>query len=137
MDAIKNSSPNNIDQIRNLIFGEQIQDYERRFQELIKKFENLKKSLQIQKNELDEQLNKMEFNFKQSLSDQHNDLQKELKKQTQFIKQEILTVEEHLSKLTEDKLDKNQMADLLINLAMQLKGESILDQIDRDITPHE
>ena len=30
MDEKKKTSPNNIDQIRNLIFGDQIQDYARR-----------------------------------------------------------------------------------------------------------
>jgi len=137
MDANKKSSPNNIDQIRNLIFGEQIQDYERRFLELVKKFENLKKSLQTQKNEWDEQLKEIEHNFKQLLSDQQNTFQKELRKQAQSIKQEFLTTEERLSQLSEDKIDKNEMADMLINLAMQFKGESILDQLDRDISSHE
>jgi hypothetical protein len=52
MDVGK-TSPNNIDQIRHLIFGEQIQDYERRFKEVIKNLETLKKTLQTYKNTTD------------------------------------------------------------------------------------
>ncbi|MFC1569864.1 hypothetical protein ACFL4L_06480 [bacterium] len=137
MDGNKKTSPNNIDQIRNLIFGEQIQDYERRFQELLKKFELLKKSLQTHKNDLDEQLKEFEQKFNQLLIDHQNTFQKDLKKQAQTMKQEIQLIEERQSQLTEDKLDRNQLADLLINLAMQLKGESILEQIDKDIASHE
>ena len=45
-----------------------------------------------------------------------------------------VTLEEQISQMSEDKLDKTQLADQLINLAMQLKGESILNQIDKDFS---
>jgi len=137
MDENQKTSPNNIDQIRNLIFGEQIQHYDRQFQDLKKAFKNLEKTVHDQQREYVEELKEQEKKFNQLLSDQQNVFQKELKKQEQSIKQELLSIREYQSQLSEDKLDRNQLADLLINLAMQLKGESILDQIDKGMSSNE
>jgi vacuolar-type H+-ATPase subunit I/STV1 len=122
MDPTK-ASPNNIDQIRQLIFGEQIQDYDRRFQELQKKLDQLNKSLQAGKEETDEKLKEIQKTF-----------QKDLASKIDAVKQEILEVKKSLSNLNDDKVDRNQLADQLIDLAMRLKGSSILDQIDKGIT---
>ena len=50
------------------------------------------------------------------------------------VKQELVQVKQSLSDLNADKVDRNLLADQLIDLAMRLKGSSILDQIDKGIT---
>ena len=129
MDVGK-TSPNNIDQIRRLIFGEQIQDYERRFKELIKNLETLKKTLQTYKNTTDDQVKATKQQLNQSITT----IQKELNSQIQELNQRIQSLEDQIAQIAEDKLDKGQLADQLINLAMHLKGESILNQIDKDFS---
>lgn len=122
MDPTK-ASPNNIDQIRQLIFGEQIQDYDRRFQELQKKLDQLNKSIQTEKEETEEKLKEIQKTF-----------QKDLASKIDAVKQELIQIQQSLSDLNEDKVDRNLLADQLIDLAMRLKGSSILDQIDKGIT---
>lgn len=137
MDGNKQTSPDNIDQIRNLIFGEQIQDYDRRFQELVKKLDGLKKMVQTYKDEADNQFSALEKRLNQSIADLQAILQKDLKNQIQSVRQDLHSLEEKQDLLSSDKLDRNQLADQLINLAMQLKGESILDQIKSGVMTHE
>jgi DNA repair exonuclease SbcCD ATPase subunit len=117
MDPTK-ASPNNIDQIRQLIFGEQLQDYDRRFQEFQKKLDQLNKELQDSREETDKKL---------------SDLQKSIKKDMDT---HIKTIEKQLSDLSEDKLDRAKLADQLVDLAMRLKGTSILDNLDTGISSH-
>jgi len=115
MDPIP-TSPNNIDQVRQLIFGEQIQDYDRRFQELQKQLDQLNRALQDSREETDQKL---------------EDLRKTLKKELDAA---VKAIEKKLSELGEDKLDKAMLADQLIDLAMRLKGTSILDSIHTGIS---
>jgi hypothetical protein len=112
------TSPNNIDQVRQLIFGEQIQDYDRRFQEFQKKLDGLDKALQDNREETDQKL---------------TDLQKTIKKEMDA---GFKAIEKKLSELGEDKLDKAMLADQLIDLAMRLKGTSIMDSISTGISSH-
>ncbi len=120
------SSLNNIEQIRQLIFGDQIQDYDKRFQEVEQKIENLNKQFQSYKSEMDDRLKTLN----QSISDDQTQMQKDIEAHHQTLVQEISVLKNHLSNLTDDKVSRSQLADQMINLAMQLKGESILDQID-------
>ncbi|MBN1781931.1 hypothetical protein JW948_12440 [bacterium] len=132
MDEKMKSSPNNIDQIRHLIFGDQIQDYERRFQEVIKKTDQLKKLVQEQKTDIDAQIKALEQTIMKTLSDSQEAIHKEIKNQMQSLKKDLASLEAHQSEIAEDKLDRSLLADRLIDLAMALKGESLLDQFGKD-----
>ena len=79
----------NIDQIRQLIFGEQQRDYDRKIAEIQKQIKDLRKQM----------------------TDSFAETQK------------------MIDRLAEDKTDRLKLANYLIEVAMRLKGEDIMDQL--------
>ncbi len=127
-------SPNNIDQIRQLIFGDQIQDYERRFQELLKKVDRIDQKVDGNKEAADEKVKTLEEVLGKKLAENHKSIQQELDTKTRSIQQEIQEILQKVIDLTEDKIDRGQLADQLIDLAMRLKGSTILDHMEKEIS---
>ncbi|MBN1363279.1 MAG: hypothetical protein JW976_00590 [Syntrophaceae bacterium] len=121
---------NNIDQIKNIIFGDNIKIYDRKF------------------SELDKTLNKMTSEFTERfdsidkrIMDLENLVQNENKKLTESLKQTKSNlektletarrkIENEIKELREDKADKTILANQLIELAMTLKGEDLLQELN-------
>jgi len=107
----KKNPGQNIDQIRDLIFGEQIQKYDKQFSEIAKDNKKL--------NELIEEVSQqLKIELEQKIS--------AVKKDVQKIQS---TLQKEIDELQSDKVDRLQMANLLIELGMRLKGENVLDSI--------
>jgi len=104
----------NIDQIRELIFGEQIRDYDRRFKDISHQFSKLEQAFH-------DDLEKKEADLVKKLD--------ELKKSMQTLEKDM---KKHLATIETDKADRLQLANLLIDMGMRLKGENILNSIDTD-----
>ena len=109
----------NIDQIRELIFGEYIQKYERRFKEIAQDNKKLNQIIEDLKQQLAADVEKEKTEQQKKMGDLKRNIQSELQK---AVKQ--------IESIQADKVDRLQLANLLIDLGMRLKGENVLDSIN-------
>ena len=133
MSEQKFNSENNIDQIRELIFGPTMRDYERRFEaiqkqiqdlkaDLEKKFSELKESLRADGAENRESFKKMEARLEQ--------FRKEGDTALQSLRSELI---EKIDLLQNDKTDRLQLANFLTEVALRLKGNDVMQQLSEQI----
>ena len=126
--ADQTSSGQNIDQIRDLIFGEQIQKYDRRFKELAQEGKKLNGLIDEMLQKLVAESDKQKADLEQKINEVKKDFQKIQANLQQAVK-EIGNLKSSIDGLQSDKVDRIQIANLLIDLGMRLKGENILDSI--------
>lgn len=122
------SEPNpgkNIDQIRDLIFGEQIRDYDRRFKTMEKKLDSLRSSFEQAASDWEKRYKQQEAYQKE----QFDSFQKQIKEVDSRIKKWISKIESQCEKLQEDKTDRLELANLLMEISLRLKREDLLDQL--------
>lgn len=164
---------NNVDQIRDIIFGSQIKDFEERFNSLNntlkiledkltkafheshvklqketerslevieKKIDNLSSATQKERSKLKELIDTTD----ESLQDQINNQKDEFDAKLKIIKENIsdenkkmsenlnvmkaeiqATLEAGLDKLSDDKLSRDSMAQMLLDVAMKIQGTDI------------
>ena len=168
-----NNSDNNIDQIRELIFGSQIHEFEERFNQIELRMENLigslrnemvesydglkkktKRSLTILEEKIDNlatasqkeqhHIKKMIHNVDQELRDkvamQKNEFKTRLKMtresitdEQERIRESIRTtrnelhdiLEDRLNVIADEKLARDQMAQMLLEAAMKIRGTNV------------
>jgi len=111
----------NIDQIRELIFGEYIQKYERRFKDIAQDSKKLNQLVEELRQQLAAEAEIQKAEQQKKIGDLKKSIQSELQK---AVKQ--------IESLQSDKVDSLQLANLLIDLGMRLKGENVLDSINPD-----
>ncbi|NIA11576.1 MAG: hypothetical protein GWP10_18110 [Nitrospiraceae bacterium] len=137
MSAPQPNSGNNIEQIRELIFGESMREYERRFIELQKRVEKNQARFEETVQELRQQIETVNGKGKESL----NGLKKELDEAARGIHQELETMKAELldkiQQLALDKTDRLQLANFLTELALRLKGEDVLQQLASQVESSE
>ncbi len=137
MSAPQPNSGNNIEQIRELIFGESMREYERRFIELQKRVEKNQARFEETVQELRQQIETANGKGKESL----NGLKKELDEAARGIHQELETMKAELldkiQQLALDKTDRLQLANFLTELALRLKGEDVLQQLASQVESSE
>ena len=130
MAKANDSSPNNIDQIRQLIFGEQIQDYDRRFNNLVKRMERLAETFEQTSREIHNKIHQAEEDAVRKIDETQQTVMNDLESRTKKIHQQLKEIQQMIDELDQDKADKNHLADQLIDLAMKLKGQTILEQLE-------
>lgn len=119
------NSMNDLLQIRELIFGENIKEYD-------KKFTHIETALQ----KMNEALEKHDEKLRQ-LNDLLADMEKQLEAKmvsnhSQFdtqLKTLRRNFEEKLQELASDKTDRLQIGNYLIEMGLRLKGENVLDNL--------
>lgn len=97
-----------IDAIRNIIFGQNMQDYDRRFKDLN---DDLKQNVQ----DLDEKLEQT----KNYLLEEMRQMEDRLSKQLQQLNDKLI---EESDRLEDKKLNRKQLGELLIQLANQISA---------------
>ncbi len=123
--AEEKRSANDISQIRDLIFGDKIREYDRHFAQID---ETLNKISEALKNH-DEQLATVQKELQQASTSLIEKMEADLsrmQKEWEETKKQILR---KLEELTNDKTDRLQMGNYLIELGMRLKGENMMEQI--------
>ena len=130
------SSPNNIDQIRQLIFGEQIQDYDRRFNNLVKQMGHLSETLEQTSQEIHNKIHQAEEETVRKIDEARQAVMKDLDLRTKKIQQQLKEIQQILDELDHDKADKSLLADQLIDLATKLKGQTLLAQLETSGSDH-
>lgn len=119
----------NIDQIRDLIFGEQIRDYDRHFKSLSKDIKSVKTSLDQSIAELAERLSAEESDRKKEM----DTLSKKIESVDSHLRKLLSRMEtrcnEEFTRLDDDKTDRLEMANLLVELSLRLKKEDLLEEL--------
>jgi uncharacterized coiled-coil protein SlyX len=123
------SEQNNIDQIRQIIFGEQIQKYEKKFDELL---ETIEKNAIKQKKEisdLSDSLAKAIDSFKQSQDELNLFFEKKMNEQSESNADAISELKNAITALEDKTSNRHQLGDILIEMGMRLKGEDLLQNL--------
>jgi hypothetical protein len=112
-----------VGRIRDIIFGQQMRDYQQRFDALRRDLERLQ-------GELDR--------LRQQLTDQDGDQSKRLgalRQETRDADEALRSeLRETAARLTDEKTDRSVLADLLIQLGANLKGGASIDGMLRSLT---
>ncbi len=123
--AEEKHSANDISQIRELIFGDKIREYDRHFAQIDETLDKINTALMKH----DEQIAAVQKELQQASSSLSEKMEADfsrLQKEWEEAKKEILR---KLEELTNDKTDRLQMGNYLIELGMRLKGENMMEQI--------
>lgn len=127
------SNINNLDQIRNIIYGDESQKIDKRFAQVDKEIKNLKSAMQASIVELESKLQKQ--------ADRSNEIEKNLVEEIKrtksilekLVQSESTKLDERIQELGRDKIDKQTLANLLIELALNLKGESLMNTLTQEV----
>lgn len=127
--ADKQTPGNDITQIRDLIFGEQIRVYDRKFEQMAKELDALRKQLDEQKRDHSGQFGQLSA----KLSELDKSSGRQLEQTAQDIRNELTRLRDELNRsielLQNDKTDRLVLGNSLVELGLKLKGEDILQQI--------
>ncbi|MCU0520027.1 MAG: hypothetical protein MUF84_04965 [Anaerolineae bacterium] len=121
-ETSKASTPQDVERIRDIIFGRQMRDYEGRFGEVTRDLERLQQEID---------------RLTGALADQDGDHAKKL----QGLRQELRTADDAIraelrdtaQRLTADKVDRVMLGDLLIELGTALKMDGGLGDLPADL----
>ena len=116
--ADEKHSVNDLVQIRELIFGEKIREYERRFSALEEKLAEFQASLNSQNEKME--------NLKADLQQNTKETNAQISEAIESLRKELL---QKIEELANDKTDRLQIGNYLIELGMRLKGENVMDQL--------
>jgi vacuolar-type H+-ATPase subunit E/Vma4 len=177
---MSNTNVNNVDQIRDIIFGSQIKDFEEKFaklensmhmmessikkafneahtklqreterslEALEKKIDNLSNSTQRERAKLKDLIDTTDETLQMQLSDQKDefttklrilkenvsDEQNKLVENMNSMKREIENLlKNNLDRLSDDKLSRDSMAQMLLEVAMKIKGTDMNQMLNTE-----
>jgi uncharacterized protein YukE len=116
------NQPNNIDQIRSLIFGQQMDEYQRRFDEISQSLDSFKAEFHNTIAKLEEKIAALNGEQQQSQQALHQEL---LTTQEQF-KNALAATEQRLKEMIQEldgsSTKRFQLAALLESMGQQLRG---------------
>ena len=125
--ASASSTPQEVDRIRDIIFGPQIRDYEQRFQALQRDVERLQKEIERlteQFTEQESEQNKRVQTVRRDLRQENDDLRVEVRQTAQA--------------LSFEKVDRAALGELFVNLGTHLKtGGSLADILQGLVSPEQ
>jgi len=116
---------NDLIQIRELIFGENIKEYDKKFANIDVMLQTIKDTLE-KHNEEFRQLRDQLTQTEKELQDKIRASQGQSDKQLETLRREF---EAKLQALTAEKTDRLQIGNYLIEMGLRLKGENVLDNL--------
>lgn len=139
------ASGSNIDQLRDIIFGGQMREYEKRFarmeERLAKEIADLREEVRQRSATLEryarDELQSVTERItatNELLSKQQRELRAQLLEQTQTLTDETQrrsaelrsVIDRETARLRDEKADRTALSDLLLELALRLRGESVV-----------
>ena len=123
--AEEKRSANDISQIRELIFGDKIREYDRHFAQIDETLNKINDALRKH----DEQLATVQKDLQQASNSLTAKMESDIsrmQKEWEEAKKQILR---KLEELANDKADRLKMGNYLIELGMRLKDENMMEQI--------
>ncbi len=118
-------SPNDISQIRDLIFGENIREYDRKFVEVEKELAKLHTTLNDQSKRIQDLQDKIKTANELIEANAAKSEQTFLKKIDELDRE----LSQKLERLAEDKTDRLKIGNYLIEMGMRLKDENVMQQL--------
>lgn len=112
------TTPQDLERVRDILFGGIVRDHNNRFSSLQRDLERLQKAL----DRTNEQLAAQEAEQNRKLQE----AQRALQESTDELRAETRTA---LDQLTSDKVDREQLGNLLIEMGNQLKGTGSLNSV--------
>ena len=139
------ASGSNLDQLRDIIFGGQMREYEKRFtrmeERLAKEIADLREEVRQRSATLEryardelQSLTERITATNELASKQHRELRAQLLEQTQTLTEDAQrrsaelrsVIDRETAGLREEKTDRIALSDLLLELALRLRGESVV-----------
>ena len=115
-------SSNNIDQIRSLIFGQQMEEYQDRFNTLSQEVSNLRDEMRSSFTRIEKMIEQLNANTDQQNTDVHSRLD-DTKKQLEDSRAATeLRLTESIRQLDHDSAKRLQLAAFLENVSQQLRS---------------
>lgn len=132
MANISKPSKDNMDQIRELIFGEQSRENHRKFSSIEGKIKEVAERITTSIDDYNQKFKDVEKNTQKM----QNHLESHIDNMKNELKKIIQSTESQLSKqidlLTQDKTDRLELGNFLIELGIRIKGEDLLDTIKKE-----
>ncbi len=113
---------NNIEQIRDLIFGQQMQDYQRKFDELTEEVAEMKRSMNSSFEKLNKALNSLAADGKHASSDllaRINDADNRFKEMLAATENRLNAL---FNQLDDQSAKRDQLADYLVEMGNRLRN---------------
>lgn len=124
-------NPNDLDQIRELIFGQQIRENKKNFDFLNGRIDELKGHLFDSKEETSLRFKNFEKDVQKMKKDLESFIEKAGKEQTRSLESAKTQILGKIDQLIEDKTDRIQLGDLLIETGMRIKGENLMETLKK------
>ena len=118
-----NNQNDNIEQIRQLIFGEQMRDYQHRYEILTEEIQNLKKQMENSLDTLNKHLDRFNSDNKKSNDQIRELMDRKFDEVNNAVKNSEIRLEEKISRLKTDKTNRLQLAKYFEELAKNLKED--------------
>lgn len=142
LTPVSDAAPgSNIDQLRDIIFGGQMREYDKRFARME---ERLAKEITDMREEVRQRCAALERYARDELESvngqirseqqQHRELRAQLLEQTQMLNDDmqrrhadlLTAIDRESQRLRDEKADRTALSDLLVEVALRLRGESIV-----------
>ena len=132
MANVNKPGKDNMDQIRELIFGEQSRQNQRKFSSIEGMINEINERISSTIDDYNKKFNTVEKDTKKM----KDELESHIENLKNDLKKLIQTTESLLSKkidqLAQDKTDRLELGNLLIELGMRIKGEDILEALEKE-----
>lgn len=116
---------NDVAQIRELIFGDKIREYDRKFAELETTITQINDTLKAHSGRLDDQEHKLQ----QTARDLNAELEKKFSELSKNLSDLQAEITKKLTQLINDKADRLEVGNYLIEMGLRLKGENVMDTL--------
>ncbi len=116
------SNPQDLERVREILFGKTLREYEQRFQTLQRDVDRLQSALDKAHERLAEQ------------EREHNKRLQEVREELRLAASELRTeMRELADRLTGEKVDKETLGDLFVEFGAQIKGNGLLSSVMEEL----
>jgi hypothetical protein len=124
-------SPNDLDQVRELIFGEQTRQNQKKFDAVDNRLVELKNYISDVSDETGQRFKQAEKDaqkMQKELESHLEKVRKELSRSLESTKTQIL---KKIDQLIDEKTDRMQLGNFLIDMGMKIKGEDLMETLKK------
>lgn len=116
------SNPQDLERVREILFGKTLREYEQRFQTMRRDVDRLQSALDKAHERLAEQ------------EREHNKRLQEVREELRLAASELRTeLRELADRLAGEKVDKETLGDLFVELGAQIKGDGLLSSVMEEL----
>lgn len=125
-------NPNDLDQIRELIFGQQVRENKKNFDFLNSRIDEGNSSLAQAQEDTRQQFKNFEKAVQKMQKDLESQIEKLRKEQTGALEKAQTQILNKIDQLIQEKTDRILLGDVLIEAGMKIKGENLLDALKKE-----